>query len=149
MHVLGFVRLACYFSAWIFGSFAWPTALICAAFHKFTPIYILIFYHAFRLVFPAKQWPAFKRAFNLNIAPYCNSQRIVFEEGASVPKPDSKVLLAVSPHGILTLGWSFLVRQCCLLPRNLFDFQLQLSGSEFFDSGMKWSVSSPCFFCFL
>ena len=44
-----------------------------------------------RLIKPATYWPGFKRAFNLNTPPYCDSQNFVFEEGAFAPKPNSKV----------------------------------------------------------
>lgn len=44
-----------------------------------------------RLLKPASYWPEFKRAFDLNKDPYCNSQQLVFEAGAEAPKPNSKV----------------------------------------------------------
>ncbi len=47
-----------------------------------------------------------------------------FFVGAEAPKPDSKVMLTVSPHGILTLGFIFMI-----------------SSPEFFDSSIKWLVA--------
>jgi hypothetical protein len=49
---------------------------------------------------------------------------IIFDEGASPPKPFSKVLLSVAPHGILTLGWSYCI-----------------SSRPFYDSEVKWLVA--------
>jgi hypothetical protein len=121
MGLLGFLRLFTFYGSWMLGATIWPIALIAAYFHVFFPLYIVVAYHTYRFFFPAKYWPAFKRAYNLNIDPYCRSQKIVFEEGATVPKPDSRVLLAVSPHGILTMGFCFL-----------------LSSEEFFDCNIKW-----------
>jgi hypothetical protein len=50
--------------------------------------------------------------------------RIVFDENASAPKPFSKTLITVAPHGILTLGWSFVI-----------------SSRAFFDTETKWLVA--------
>ena len=109
MHWLGFLRLGATFSSWIFGAFAFPFALAALAFDIYLPAYFLAFYYTYRLFIPAKRWPEFKRAMNLNRDPYCKSQSIIFEEGAHVPIPDTKVLVTVSPHGILTVGFNFLV----------------------------------------
>lgn len=52
------------------------------------------------------------------------SDRIVFDDEASAPKPYSKTLVSVAPHGILTLGWSFVI-----------------SSRAFFDTETKWLVA--------
>jgi 2-acylglycerol O-acyltransferase 2 len=66
---------------------------------------MLLAYYIYRAIYPLKKWPRIKELFNMDEWPYCNSQKIVFEEGAMAPEPKSKTLLAVSPHGILTIGF--------------------------------------------
>ena len=60
----------------------------------------------------------------MNQYPYCNSQKIIFEEGSASPKPKSKTMLTVAPHGILTLGFTFMV-----------------TSDEFESSDVKWLVT--------
>ena len=45
----------------------------------------------------------------LNIYPYCNKQNIIFVDGAEPPKSYSNIMLAMAPHGILTIGYTCLV----------------------------------------
>lgn len=90
-------------------AFSIPVAFICLFFGIYYPTYILVIYYTYRFVFPAKYWPAFVEALNLNNPPYCNTHNVVCEDGVVLPKPDSKSMVALSPHGILTIGWMTLV----------------------------------------
>ena len=60
----------------------------------------------------------------VNICTHQNCFRMIFDEGASPPKPFSKTLLSVAPHGILTLGWSYCI-----------------SSRSFYDCEVKWLVA--------
>ncbi len=91
-------------------AFSLPVALVCLALGVYLPTYILVFYYSFRFVFPAKYWPAFVSALNMVDPPYCNEQNVVLEEGVVLPTANSKSMVALSPHGILTIGWMTLVR---------------------------------------
>lgn len=61
---------------------------------------------------------------DMTAAPYCKTQRVVFEDGATSPAPDSKTMVALSPHGILTIGWMTMI-----------------TSKEFRNSGFKWLVA--------
>lgn len=50
--------------------------------------------------------------------------RFIFDKNTTVPKPYSKTLISVAPHGILTLGWSYCI-----------------SSRVFFDTETKWLVA--------
>ena len=113
MYMKAFLKLAFCTGTWMVAAFSLPVALICLCFRFYTPTYILLCYYSFRFLFPAKFWPAFVVALNLSSPPYCNEQNIVLEKGVVLPKPDSKSMIALSPHGILTIGWMTLVQEIC------------------------------------
>jgi hypothetical protein len=65
-----------------------------------------------RVLFPPKKWPWFIEFLNFNKYPYCKSQAIVFDsDKAKFPEENSKTLFALSPHGILGIGWMCLVSE--------------------------------------
>jgi hypothetical protein len=109
MHLVGFLRLTIALGIWMLGAASIPIAIGCAYFQRYEPLYFLIFYYVFRKLFPATKWPLIPKLLQLNPAPYCNNQSIVFEKGASAPEPNTKTMIAVSPHGILTIGWMMTV----------------------------------------
>lgn len=124
MHPLGLVKFAICLGVWMVGCFAVPVAVVLSCFGIHFASYILIVYYSFRFLVPAKYWPFFMEMFELNATPYCNQQNIVFDKGASIPKPDSKTMLALGPHGILTIGWQTLI-----------------SSPEYRGLGFKWLVA--------
>jgi 2-acylglycerol O-acyltransferase 2 len=124
MHPLGLIKFAACCGIWMVGCFAAPVAAVLSCFGIHWASYILIAYYSFRFVFPAKYWPYFLDFMSLNDTPYCNQQRIVMDKGATLPKPDSKTMLALGPHGILTIGWQTLI-----------------SSPEYRKLGFKWLVA--------
>ena len=109
MKLIGLLRLTTALSIWMLGAFIIPIAIVCLFFKIYFPLYFIIVYYAFRFLFPAKEWPLIVKLLQLNAHPYCNNQRIIFEEGAKAPEPNSKTMIALSPHGILTIGWMTMV----------------------------------------
>jgi hypothetical protein len=144
MHWRGFRNLCTFYLCWLGGSFLIPLALLCLCFRVLTPLVIVIGYYSFRFIFPAKRSEYIRQYFLSDDTPYCRSSkyfsfffaclsvipissspsRILFDDGATAPKPYSKTLLSVAPHGILTLGWSFCI-----------------SSRSFYDSEVKWLVA--------
>jgi hypothetical protein len=119
MHFLGFLRFTISLGIWMLGAFTIPICLTLAAYKIYKPLYAIISYYVFRTIFPAKHWPGVLKLLQLNPAPYCNSQTIAFEKGARPPKPNSKTMIALSPHGILTIGWMMTVSSSPPLPVKL------------------------------
>ena len=109
MHPIAFFKVAFCTGTWMVSAFAIPVAVAALVCGVYLPTYILVCYYSFRAFFPAKYWPAFVVAFNLNNPPYCNAHNIILEEGVELPSPDSRSMVALSPHGILTIGWMTLV----------------------------------------
>ena len=71
---------------------------------------VLVVYYTVRILFPPKKWPRFIEFLNFNKYNYCKSQKIVFDsKKAKFPEERSKTLFALSPHGILGIGWMSLV----------------------------------------
>lgn len=103
------LNLCLFYSAWLGGSFILPFSVICLCCGIFLPIYCVILYYSFRFIFPAKKWDAFREALCGDNYPYTRVSQFVFENGASPPKPGDKIITSVCPHGILTLGWSYLI----------------------------------------
>ncbi len=60
----------------------------------------------------------------LNDHPYCNEQNVILDAGAVIPKPSSKTMTAVGPHGILSIG-----------------FQTLVSSRQYSGLGFKWLVA--------
>jgi hypothetical protein len=109
MHFLGALRLGAFLLTWIWGAISVPLALILCYFKFYWMFYIIITYYCMRFIFPVQFWLRWKTIMRMNEYPYCNSQNVVFEKGAKAPNKCSKTMLAVSPHGILTIGYVFLV----------------------------------------
>lgn len=128
MYLYGLLRLGCFLTTWVVGALSIPVALLAAFFYQvYIPAYIIIAYYTYRAILPAGRWQEVKGRngwFWLNEYPYCNIQQIVFTDGAKPPEPKSKTMLAVSPHGILTLGFVFAA-----------------SSAEFDSSEIKWLVT--------
>ena len=125
MHLIGAFRVAVFFGTWLGSVAVIPVSIAIGLYFKiFIPIYILLSYYLYRFICPAKRWPPIKSLLNFNENPYCNSQKIVFEEGVKPPLPKTKTLLCCAPHGILTLGFVFLA-----------------SSPEFNNSETKWLVT--------
>jgi len=63
-------------------------------------------YYGYRYVRPIVLWPAgVEIAYSMiQKFPYFRKQQVIFD-GTPPIKPDSKILLAVHPHGILTCSW--------------------------------------------
>jgi hypothetical protein len=106
---LGALRFGTFIFIWIVGAFIVPVSLILLFFGYPKVFYLIILYYLYRLIIPSKSWPLVRRVLRLNETPYCNSQNIVFDTGAEVPKPLSKTMIAAAPHGILTIGF------CCMV----------------------------------
>lgn len=67
-------------------------------------------YYSFRVLLPPTKWPAFIEFLNFNKNKYFKSQELVFDsKKAQFPEADSKTLFALSPHGIISVGWISLV----------------------------------------
>ena len=108
MQILGFLRILTFYTVWI-GSVAYfPFMFFSAYFGIYWPIYFLISYYSFRFVFPADRWYFIKALLHFNETPYCNSQNMIFVDGAKPPKPDTHTMVAMAPHGILTIGFTCL-----------------------------------------
>lgn len=124
MHVAGFAKFAFCCGAWMIGCFAVPVSLLLSWYKIHFGSIILTIYYSFRLIRPAKFWQKFLDVICLNDTPYCNNQRIVFDKGATIPLPNSKTMVAVGPHGILSIG-----------------FQTLVSSREYSKLGFKWLVA--------
>ena len=109
MYLIAACKLFCFLGAWVAGALIFPVALAGLYWGFYLPTYVLLAYYTLKLFFPATKWPWIRHHLCINHTPYCNSQTIVFDEGAKVPTDKSKTMIAVAPHGILTLGWSFLI----------------------------------------
>jgi 2-acylglycerol O-acyltransferase 2 len=109
MYLKGFLSLCFGYVFWLSGAFIFPIAIFSSYFGIWLPTYIIIAYYAFRCLFPAQRWDWVRIYFNCDDKPYCRSAQIIFDEGASVPLPNSKTLVSVAPHGIMTLGWIFMI----------------------------------------
>lgn len=124
MHPLGLLKFAIACGVWMVGCFAAPVAVALSCFGMHFGSYILVVYYSFRFLVPPSYWEFFLEAMTLNDTPYCNHQNIVMDEGASVPEASSKTMVALSPHGILTIGWQTLI-----------------SSREYRGLGFKWLVA--------
>mmetsp|Transcript_29083 Transcript_29083/g.49079 ORF Transcript_29083/g.49079 Transcript_29083/m.49079 type:complete len:119 (-) Transcript_29083:38-394(-) len=110
MYLRGFRNLCFFYVCWLGGSAIIPFAIVTAYFKlTYIPLYVLICYYSFRFFFKASKWNFMREALCTDDTPYCNSAQIIFEKGAKAPKPNSRVITSVAPHGILTLGWSFVI----------------------------------------
>lgn len=110
MHWKGFRNLCFFYGVWLTAAFIFPVAISCAVFLKsFFLVYVIAAYYCYRFLFPAKQWDWMRGTLCADDEPYCRTAQIVLAKGAKVPKPRERVLTTVAPHGILTLGWSYLI----------------------------------------
>jgi hypothetical protein len=141
MHFTGFLRFTFSIGVWMLGAASIPISLTLAAYKIYKPLYVIVSYYLLRTIFPAKHWPIVLQILNLNAAPYCNSQTIVFEKGAAPPKPNSKTMIALSPHGILTIGWMMTVSPSPDSLLSILNSSLQISSKEFIPSECKWLVA--------
>ena len=67
-------------------------------------------YYGFRFIFPAKRSRFIRKLFESEAEPYQKSYKVIFDgKDNKPPLPNTKSFLAVSPHGILSLGWSYIV----------------------------------------
>lgn len=107
MHPLGLLKVFSFLGAWLLGCAIFPLAIVCAWFKVWLPAQFIIFYYMFRYFVPASKSDWIRELLCISETPYFNSQKIIFDEGASAPTPRQPVMLAVGPHGILALGWSF------------------------------------------
>jgi len=64
----------------------------------------LLIYYAYRSVYPTKEW-AFVRNIYRAGNRYFYPQEVLFD-GFKDIKPDSRSLICMHPHGILTIGWA-------------------------------------------
>ena len=64
----------------------------------------LLLYYAYRSVYPTKEW-AFVRNIYRAGNRYFYPQEVLFD-GFKEIKPDSRSLICMHPHGILTIGWA-------------------------------------------
>ena len=126
MHPIGFCRLSWFLTVWVGSAFSIPVALALAYNGIYEGVYIILAYYSYRFFFPAKVWLGWKKIMRMNEPgrTYCNSQHVVFEKSATVPKPGARNMLCVAPHGILTIGYTFLC-----------------SSEEFEQSGTRWLVA--------
>lgn len=108
MHPFGVLKVFTFLSAWLAGCAIVPMALVGVLFKMYLPLYALLTYCGFTMLFPPRRWDYMRSMLCLDGTPYFNSLETVFDDGADVPKPDSKVMFTVGPHGILTLGWGYL-----------------------------------------
>lgn len=125
--VLGSAKLCLFFGLWC-GSGLIPVVLLHAlATARPLPLLAAALWYAYRLLFPARPWPALRRAFSLDPTPYFASQRLLFaaETGAKrgrqgagaargadagaqaqAPPADDARMLCFHPHGMLCAGWT-------------------------------------------
>ena len=108
MHPLAVIMLFSFLATWVFGALIVPFALIGIYLKFYALAYVLIFYCAFSILFPPRPWEGMTKFLCLENTPYFRTQKYVFDEGASPPKPDTKSMHCCYPHGILTLGWSMM-----------------------------------------
>ncbi len=96
MHFLGLLRMGTFQFIWIFGVFSVPMAVTLFFCGRPLFAYILALYYAYRFLIPSSSWPLINKILCLNEYPYCNSQNIVFDDGASCPKRNSKTMVTNS-----------------------------------------------------
>lgn len=107
--LFGFISLGLFYSAWVGSAFIVPACLgafFVSGFRVWQPLAALFSYYAFRMVKPREPWPAFHDYCRKRIAQarYFRRQELVVQGGPV--EPNSKVLLAFVPHGILCCGWA-------------------------------------------
>jgi len=111
MTLAGKLRMTLVLSGWLGGCAAVPVSALLAAFGvTYIPLQVLGAYYSFRVLLPPKKWPTFIEFLNFNKYKYFKSQEIVFDsKKAHFPEANSKTLFALSPHGILGIGWISLI----------------------------------------
>lgn len=145
MHWLGLAKMLIFLSAWLGGALVFPLALLLAWWKNYIPVYILLFYYAFRAIFPAKRSDAIREFMGICETPYFRQQKVVFDDGASPPEPDSSTMLAVGPHGVLTQGWCF-TNTTTLFTKSKISWLIAeiLLYLPFCKDFMVWGGSAPC-----
>ena len=104
---LGFAKLCLFYGLWC-GAGLVPFALLYAMYTaRALPLLAAAFWLAYRVLCPARPWPALRRLFCLDASPYFASQRLMFagDKGAAPPADDAR-MLCFHPHGMLCCGWT-------------------------------------------
>ena len=105
---LGFAKLFLFFGLWVGAGLVPFVLLYSAATARPLPLLVAAFWLAYRLLFPARPWPALRHAFCLDASPYFASQRLVFAgaQPAGPPPADDARMMCFHPHGMLCCGWT-------------------------------------------
>lgn len=97
-----------FLTTWTCGALVFPLVLVCLWYRIYVPAYVLMVYYGFRFLFPARKSDPIREFMGITSTPYYRTQKMVFDEGATIPEPNSKTMLAVGPHGVLCCGWCFM-----------------------------------------
>ncbi len=125
MLFFGFVKLFIFLFFWVFSVAVVPVSIILFFFEIRYPAYILVVYYSFRAFFPPKRSDFVINFFSSDDTPYCRTTSIIFDGNAKPPDSNDRNMIAAGPHGILTLGWTFLT-----------------VSKLFFNSDTKWLVAN-------
>ena len=121
--LLGSAKLSLFFGLWCASGLIPLVLLHAVATARPLPLLAAALWYAYRLLFPARPWPALRRAFSLDTTQYFASQRLLFasdtesgrgraaKEGksklkAQAPPADDARMLCFHPHGMLCCGWT-------------------------------------------
>ncbi len=109
MHPRGFLNLSFFYFVWLSACFVIPISIWCFYLGFRWPCYCLAMYYTYRYIFPASQWEWMRSALCSDNTPYCRTAKIILDDNATAPRPGDKTMTTVAPHGILTLGWAYLI----------------------------------------
>lgn len=103
--LIGGLLLASLLHVWMLGVVVipWATYQLLAKGNT-TLALVLVVYYVYRAVFPTKEW-AFVRNIYRAGNRYFYPQMVLFDGFQQIP-PDTRSLICMHPHGILTVGWA-------------------------------------------
>ncbi|GAB5031861.1 diacylglycerol acyltransferase partial [Nannochloropsis oceanica] len=103
--LIGGLLLASLIHVWLFGVIVVPLAMYqLLAQGDYRIALGLLLYYAYRSVFPTKEWGIVRNIYRAGNR-YFYPQEVIFD-GFNEIKPDSRSLICMHPHGILTIGWA-------------------------------------------
>ncbi|OQS02313.1 diacylglycerol acyltransferase [Thraustotheca clavata] len=132
--MLQYFMYAVFYSVWVGSLICFYLSLVAIVLTDLR-YYLLPFfaiYYSYRyFISPLKKWPAAQQ-FGYRMFKkyqYFPVQKVVFEDDAAPPAPDSKALLAYHPHGVLSCGWT----------------SNGIGSESFANSKVEWLVSDVLF----
>lgn len=117
MHVKAFLFYGTFLTVWMASILIVPVAVIFSIGYKnHVLLFLLALYYGRRVLFPLREWPAFRRAYRFVAHHACDggyfdTYDMVFDDECDVKSMDDNApyggrLFAFHPHGITLIGWT-------------------------------------------